>query len=99
MATYQELFQIANDTPPALAEKIRIGIVVKAQAIAASPTSTEKQGAWALNALRNPSGDTQTVLNYILGAYKSAAVSAITGANDATVQTAVDNAVDQLLGV
>jgi hypothetical protein len=98
MATYQELFNIKQDTPTGLAEKITVGIAVKAHAIAIDPTSTAAENTWALSALRNPSADYGVVLAYILAANKTATVAQITGADDATVQGAVDSAVDQLLG-
>ena len=99
MATYQEIFSIGNDTPPALAQRIRVAIAIKAQTIAVTAESTAAQNAWALSALRNPSGDMQAVLNYLLSANKTATPAQITGASDELVQTAVDSAVDQLLGV
>ena len=98
MATYLELFQIGNDTAPELAQRIKVAIVVKAQIIAADAQSTAAQNEWAISALRNPAGDMQAVLNYLLAANRAATVVQITGADDAAVQTAVDNAVDQLLG-
>lgn len=99
MATYSELFGIASATPDSLAQRIRVAISVKAHAIAADAMSTENAKAWAVQALRNPSRDFQAVLNYLLSANKALTVAQITGANDEAVQTAVDNAVDQLLGV
>lgn len=98
MATYQELFAIANDTPPALVQRIRVAITVKAQAIAVDPQSSASMNAWALGALRNPSSDLQVVLNYLLSANKAATPAQITGASDELVQTAVNATVDQLLG-
>ena len=98
MATYQELFAIANDIPPALAQRLRVAIAVKAQAIAVDAQASQAQKDWALSALRNPSADLQVVLNYVLGAYKTASVAEITGADDAAVQSAVDLTVNQLLG-
>jgi len=98
MATYQELFSIAGDTPAPLAQRITVALAVKAQEIAIDVNSTANQKAWAVSSLKNPSGDYQAVLNYLLATNKAAPVSGITGANDSAVQTAVNNAVDQLLG-
>ncbi len=99
MATYFELFDLASSgTISDLRKRIIVGITIKAQAIAesASPTAAAKE--WAKNALANPQAYDKTVLNYILADYAGAAVSAITGATDAQVQTAVNAAVDTLLG-
>lgn len=98
MATYQELFGLALDTPSGLSEKITVGIAVKAQSIAVDVNSTAPQKSWAIGALRNPSGEFQAVLNYLLAANKAATAAQISGASDETVQTAVNAAVDQLLG-
>ena len=99
MATYQELFDISNDTPPALAQRIRVAIKAKAADIVNDPASTTALNDWARQALRNPDQYQQVMLNYLLGTYREVAVGNITGADDETVQTAVNDAVTRLLGV
>ena len=99
MATYVDLYALegAGSVEP-LRQKILVAICIKANALAkASPTAAQK--AFAVEALRNPGGYLVQVFNYILADYNTAQTAAIVGATDAQVQTAVDAAVDTLLGV
>lgn len=78
--------------------KITVALMVKANLLAkAAPSAAQKD--FAVAALRDPGTYLVTVLNYILADYNTATVAAITGATDAQVQTAVNAAVDTLLGV
>jgi len=99
MATYQELHALrgAATTEP-LKQKIAVAIAIKANAITKLGSPTAAQKAWAVSALADPGKDIATVLNYILAEYSAQATGAITGASDANVQTAVNAAVDTLLG-
>lgn len=100
MATYIELHTLRGsaDLEP-LRQKINVGIAIKAHMLANLPTPTPAQKAFAIAALQSPETYQTTVLNYILAEYSTATVAAITGAADAQVQTAVNAAVDTLLGV
>lgn len=99
MATYIELHALrgAATTEP-LKQKIAVAIAIKANAIAKLQSPTAGQKAWAVSALADPGKDVGTVLNYILAEYNTQNTSVITGAADANVQTAVNAAVDTLLG-
>lgn len=99
MATYTELHTLRGATgADVLQQKIAVAICIKANALAkATPTQAQKD--WAKSALANPDSYGGLILNYILADYNTATVSAITGASDAQVQTAVNAAVDTLLGV
>lgn len=100
MANYVDLHALrGNSSVSALMQKIAVAITIKAHAITNLPTPLATQKTWALSALQDPNKDSGLILNYILAQYNAAATSAITGAADAVVQTAVDNAVDKLLGV
>lgn len=100
MATYIELHALRGAAgADVLQQKIAVAICIKANALAKSATPTAAQVDWAKSALANPDAYVGLVLNYILADYKAVTVSAITGASDASVQTAVDAAVDTLLGV
>ena len=100
MATYVELHAIRNSVAVApLMQKISMAVAIKANAIAKSATPTATAKAWALKALENPESQQQIVLNYILADNNTVAATAITGAADSLVQTAVNAAVDTLLGV
>lgn len=100
MATYSELYAVSgNSTLPTLEKQIMVALMIKANAIAklASPTAPQKE--FARTALGDPSIYRQTVMNYILAEYNTAAVATIAAATDTQVQTAVNSAVDTLLGV
>lgn len=100
MATYQDLHALRGTTAiDPLKHKIQVAIAVKANTIAKLPTPTPAQRAWALSALADPRRDMDMVLNYILAEYNTQTTAVITGASDANVQSAVNAAVDTLLGV
>ena len=98
MATYTELFTLrGSPSLDTLRGKITVAIAIKANLLSkATPNATQK--AFSVAALQNPDTYTQQVVNYILSEYNTSATSAITGASDAEVQTAVNAAVDTLLG-
>lgn len=99
MATYEELHALrGNSAAVPLMQKIAVALCIKANTLAkATPTTVQKE--WAKAALQTPEAYVELVLNYILAEYSAVAVGAITGASDASVQTAVNAAVDTLLGV
>lgn len=99
MATYIELHTLrGSESIAALRQKISVAIAIKANALAkATPNATQK--VWAKSALATPEEFQDIVLNYILAEYNASAASAITGATDAQVQTAVNAAVTTLLEV
>ena len=99
MATYTELHALRGATgADVLQQKIAVAICIKANTLSkATPTVPQKD--WAKSALANPEAYVATVLNYILADYNTATTAAIIGATDAQVQTAVNAAVDTLLGV
>lgn len=100
MATYTELHALRGaDTITALRQKITVALAIKANTIAKLPTPSAAQKAFAVAVLANPEIYLPTVLNYVLAEYSASATSAITGATDAQVQTAVNATVDTLLGV
>lgn len=98
MATYLELYAAADGAAQQdLRKKILVAISVKANLLAkATPTAAQK--AWATDALANPVSYQQTLLNYILADYNGQTIAVISAATDAQVQTAVNAAVDTLLG-
>ncbi len=99
MATYLELHDLASSpTLSDLRKRIRVAIIIKANAVAESANPTAPAKEWSKAALGNPQFYEQTVLNYILADNAAATTTAITNANDTQVQTAVDAAVNTLLG-
>lgn len=100
MATYIDLYSLRGSNATAdLQKKITVALAIKANAIAKLPTPTVSQKDFAVSALRDPESYLPLVMNYILADNNTATTAAITGASDALVQTAVNAAVDTLLGV
>ena len=100
MATYNELQNLRADGQANLLKgKISSALLIKAKSVTALPSPTEAQKAFALKSLENPEAYLGIVFNYILGEFNAVPVATITGAPDATVQTAVNAAVDTLLAV
>lgn len=100
MATYLELFDIVSSpTIVDLRKKLRVAIIMKANAIAksASPTLAAKEFARA--ALRDPQAYEDVVLRYVVADNSGATTAQIAAASDSAVQTAVNAAIDTLLGV
>lgn len=100
MATYTELLQaIENET---LLKKIRVACVVAAELIRVESVNTANHTnrlLWAKGVFGDLESTARKMLWAVLAQNRAAALSAITGADDATVQTAVNNAVDLFAGV
>jgi hypothetical protein len=95
MATYAELLLASEDA--GLRNKVRVACIVAAEAIRTEDAGTANHAArlaWARSAFESPESVTQRMLWAVLAQNKAAALAAITGASDATVQTAVNAAVD-----
>ena len=95
MATYAELLTAsAND---ALNNKLRVAVVVAAEVVRTELTSVANHAArmtWAKAVFADPDREAKRMLWAVLAQNKDATLAAITGASDATVQTAVNNAID-----
>jgi hypothetical protein len=97
MATYTELRAIIGSADgDDLKKKIEVAIVIKAQTLV-DGTPSPGQLTWASEALDAPSSKVSQVMNYMIASNNTAAVAAITGATDATIQTNCDAAVDALV--
>lgn len=100
MATYTELYDIYGQaTLDPLKKKIITAAVIKANVITKLSTPTAAQKQWAISTLAAPENALKSLLNFILAEYNTATLATISGATDASVQTAVNNAVDTLFGV
>ena len=100
MATYTELYALwGASTIATLRQKTSLAIAIKANAIAKSASPTAAAVAFAKQALADPDHYQQTVLNYILAEFNASNTSAITGATDVQVQSAVDSTINTLLAV
>jgi len=95
MATYDELLLASED--PGLRKKVKVACVVASEAIRVENTGTANHAArltWAKAVFANPEQEAARMLWAVLAQNKSATLAQITGASDATVQTAVDAAVN-----
>lgn len=95
MASYQELYDLRSDST--LRNKVAVAVAVKAQTLLDGASPTAGQVAWANNAISNPVGKADTLMNYVLAANKALTVAQITGATDAAIQSNVNSAVDKLI--
>jgi hypothetical protein len=94
-ATYTELLSAFEHI--GLRQKIRVAITVAADKIradASPPTNQAKRLKWAAAALVNPDSLVDQMIRAAVVQNRAASYTAITGADDASVQTAVDNAVN-----
>ena len=100
MATYAELHGIQGEPGWAgLSEQIVVAILVKATRLLDKATPSAAEVKWAQAALREPGSVLDELARYVVISNKDAPLSSILGATDAQVQTAVDSAVDTLVGV
>lgn len=98
MATYVELYDLAGNLIQT-DKKIVTAITIKSNLLAKLATPTALQKTFARAALQDPRTYLSTIRNYLLADFNASTVVAISGATDAQVQTAVNAAVDTLLGV
>ena len=102
MATYAELLTIAtSSTGDALRNRIRVAVVVAADVVRAEVDTTPnhvKRMAWARAVLQAPDVEAQRMMWAVLAQNRAFTAAQITGADDATVQTAVNAAIDLLAG-
>ena len=102
MATYQELYDIWNVDPEdpdatPLREKIATATFIAAETIYGEVDTTPNHVnrlIWAKQALADAGSKRQELLSALLAQNANASVAVILGANDSTVQNAVDAAVD-----
>lgn len=95
MATYAELQTAAGDTN--LNSKVRVACVIAAEAVRTANPGPSNQAArlsWAKKVFENPRTEAERMIWAVLAQNAGATLAQITGASDATVQTAVNAAVD-----
>jgi hypothetical protein len=100
MATYQELLTIATtESGAVLRDKIKVAAIVACDTIRSELVSVSNHAnrlKWAYATLQDPVAAANRLVWAVLAQNKAATAAQITGAADATVQTAVDAAVDLL---
>ncbi len=95
MATYQELYDLRTNSD--LRNKVAVAVIVKAQSLLDAATPTADEVTWANDAITNPVGKANQLLNYVLAVNKASTPANITGATDSAIQTNVDSAVDAII--
>jgi propanediol dehydratase large subunit len=95
MASYAELVQASTDNE--LLKRVRVACVVAAEVIRNNATATDVEKAWARRAFHNPEERMREVLWAVLAQNRSYPLSTIIGADDATVQTAVNAALPLII--
>lgn len=100
MATYAELLNLAN-TNDAFKQKVKVACIVACDVIRAESDATPNHAArtvWARSTLQSPDAAAAQMVLAVLAQNRAYTAAQITGADDATVQTAVNAAVDLLAG-
>jgi hypothetical protein len=95
MATYFELLQAAENVN--LRNRIRVAVVVAAELVRTEAGATPNHAnrlIWAKQVFTDPEPVADRMVNAVLAQNRAATLAAIIGADDATVQTAVNAAVD-----
>ena len=95
MATYLELRGLYSNGD--LMNRLEVACIVSAEAICTEDAGTTNHAnrlVWAKNTFGNTRRTAELMLMALLAANKATAVGLITGASDATLQTAVDGAVN-----
>lgn len=93
--TYDEMQTAFADVP--LKGRVKVALIVAAEKVRLEDPRTtprsEKRLAWAKLAFSEPDSQVPAVLWAVLAQNRALTLSAVTGATDAAIQTAVDNAV------
>lgn len=107
MATLIELRNLMNDS--GLRNKVTTAVVIAADKVMRGDDNVvpfsqtagdhDKRVAWAKVAFESPEGEGRKFLMSVLASNATAAIGAITGASDGTIQANVDEAVDLMAGV
>lgn len=95
MATYSELLGASSND--VLRQKVRVACVIAAEKVrveVSTATNHANRIAWAKAVYANPEVEGNRMVWAVLAQNATATLAAIIGASDATVQTAVDAAVD-----
>lgn len=95
MATYAELLTASADA--GLKDKIRVACVVAAETVrgeASNVANHTERLKWAKQVFASPENESNRMIWAVLAQNRTATLAQITGASDATVQSAVDVAVN-----
>lgn len=95
MATLAEIWTLLDD--PNLKQKISSACLIAAEAVRVEDPGTANHAnrlEWAKGVFKNPVQAGQDFLRALLAANNTASLAQLTGASDATIQTAVNQAVN-----
>jgi hypothetical protein len=99
MASYSQLYALA-DQGGDLFQRIAVACVIQANVIRTEtpPANSAQRLAWARKALADPQGTATQMLWAALAQNAALTTAQIAAASDASIQTAVANAVDLVAG-
>lgn len=95
MATYQELFDLANNEP--LLDRVEIAIVIAAQAVVTEAGTTNNHAnrlVWAASALTDPKAQRTRFLRAALAQNAALTSAQISAATDAALLSAIQSVID-----
>ena len=95
MAAYEELFSLWHESE--LKNLVTVAVVVAAEEIWGEDEATPNHAnrlIWAKATLESPTSVASAMFRLVLAANKDATKEAILGASDASIQAAIDSAVD-----
>jgi len=95
MATYEELYSLWHES--SLKNRVTVAAIVAAETIQGEDPAIPNHAnrlIWAKATLENPMSVADAVFRLVLAANKDATTEAILKASDASIQSAVDTAVD-----
>lgn len=90
MATLIEINTLLGERD-VLFQKVRAAMLISAEAVRANGSATALSKAWAKRVFLNPDEQATGVYNAVIAANNTATITAIRGATDTQVQTAVTN--------
>ena len=95
MATYEELYNLRNDS--ALKNRVTIASLISAETVMGEASNAPNHAnrlLWAKAVFASPSGEANRMFMAILAANSAASVAQIQGASDEAIQANVDDHVD-----
>ena len=95
MANYTELSELKSD--PAIGSKVETAIAIKCQAIIDDVEATTEEKTWAKAVIQDPKSKVNSIMWSLLVDNKDATIEQIQSASDASVQTNVNDAIDNLI--
>ena len=97
MAAYNDLYDALNGQGfKELSNRVWVATLVKAKAVIADANAPAARLNWAKNVFSDADREAHQLLLNLIGGNVGLTIAALTAVNDATVQTAVNTAIDAL---